>query len=193
MEAQTIIMNQLRQDSFMGRAPNRWIVSSGASNTSLIEDEPFYFVHGGRQTETLELPREGGAIIYFSGSVLFKEPRLTDWRNCFWPGHNFERLDLSGITFLLYRPAATCLQPLQKSSRSLEEELTPDFETALERSSSTFNGENEPEVMPQRGTFFLAHGRQTLFTQEVEFRTAELPRWRPHLTIDQRSLDRNNE
>jgi hypothetical protein len=193
MEAQTIIMEQQREDSLTGNAFNRWIVTSGASNASLIEDEPFYFAHGGRQTEAFEVGTRSGVFLCFSRSELFKEPGFPDWRNCFWPGLNFERLDLSGITLFFYWPATMCLQPLKTLSRSLVEELTPDFESAVDRSSSASNRENEAEVLPQRGTFFLAHKRQTLFTHAVELRTAELPRWRPHLAIDQRTLNRNNE
>jgi hypothetical protein len=186
-------MELLHEDSFRGNTSNRWFVTSGASNTSLIEDEPFYFVHGGRQTEAFEVGTRSGVFLYFSRGEAFKELCFPDWRNCFWPGVNFERLDLSGITLLLYWPASWRLQPPKTLSRSLVEELPPDFECAVERLSSTSNRDNEPAVLPQRGTFFLAHKRQPLFTQEVELRTAELPRWRPHLTIDQRTFDRNNE
>lgn len=45
----------------------------------------------------------------------------------------------------------------------------------------------EDESHPWRGIFVLRPPQKVLFTQAVEFRTAELPRWTPHIVISRRS------
>jgi len=51
----------------------------------------------------------------------------------------------------------------------------------------------EPERRVWRGVFCPPYRREVLFSQQVEIRTAELPRWKPHITIDSRRLERLDE
>jgi hypothetical protein len=195
MEAKKVTIEGLHENSLRGKARRTLMVTSGASSASLIEDEPFYFVHGGRETDAFEVGGESKFIVCFSGIEPFKKPGLSDWRRCLWGGHNFERLGSSGITLVFHWPAAAFLQPPITLSRSVVDELTPNVGSAIERISfsTSSNQESESEVLSQRGTFVLAHTQEMLFSREVELRTAELPRWKPHLAIDRRTLDRNNE
>jgi len=47
--------------------------------------------------------------------------------------------------------------------------------------------EPEPEIW--RGIFTPTYKWKALFSQQVEIRTAELPRLKPHITIDRRTLE----
>jgi hypothetical protein len=51
----------------------------------------------------------------------------------------------------------------------------------------------EPEPTTWRGVFAPTHSREVLFSQQVEIRTADLPRWKPHITIDRRMLERDDK
>jgi hypothetical protein len=43
-----------------------------------------------------------------------------------------------------------------------------------------------------RGVFSPHYRRKILFLQEVEFKTADLPKWHPKVFIDRRTLEREN-
>ena len=49
------------------------------------------------------------------------------------------------------------------------------------------------ETRDWRGTFCLPHVEKMMFSQELELKTAQLPQWKPHLTIDLNRLERVNE
>src|SRR6266550_6488710 len=123
MEAKKVTIDGLHENSLRGKTPRPLMVTSGASSASLIEDEPFYFVHGGRETDAFEVGGESKFIVCFSGIEPFKKPGLSDWRRCLWGGHNFERLGSSGITLVFHWPTATFLQPPITLSRSVVDEL----------------------------------------------------------------------
>jgi hypothetical protein len=48
----------------------------------------------------------------------------------------------------------------------------------------------EPDAKVWRGVFSPPYRRETLFSQRVECRTADLPKWKPHISIDRRTLAR---
>ena len=48
----------------------------------------------------------------------------------------------------------------------------------------------EPEPMRERGVFCLKYHRKVLFTKLVTLKTADLPRWKPKIVIDRRTLER---
>jgi hypothetical protein len=52
---------------------------------------------------------------------------------------------------------------------------------------------SEPEHKMWRGVFSLSYPKKVLFSQEVEVRTADLPRWKPYITIDRRILAREED
>ncbi|KPJ58594.1 MAG: hypothetical protein AMJ42_02990 [Deltaproteobacteria bacterium DG_8] len=53
--------------------------------------------------------------------------------------------------------------------------------------------DTEPTPMIWRGVYSPPYKRQVLFSQEVTIRTADLPRWKPKVIIDRRTLDRSDE
>lgn len=53
--------------------------------------------------------------------------------------------------------------------------------------------DTEPAPMVWRGVYSPPYKRQVLFSQEVIIRTASLPRWKPKVIIDRRTLDRSDE
>lgn len=52
---------------------------------------------------------------------------------------------------------------------------------------------SEPEPQAWRGVFAPAYKWKTLFSQQVEIRTTELPRLKPHIIIDRRTLEEDDE
>lgn len=51
----------------------------------------------------------------------------------------------------------------------------------------------EPDRSLWRGVFSPPYRRKFLFSQEHVIRTADLPRWKPHITIDIRRLTRTDD
>ena len=51
----------------------------------------------------------------------------------------------------------------------------------------------EPRPDVWRGIFSPVYDQKVLFSQEVTVRTADLPRWQPHVTIDRRTLEGQTE
>jgi predicted helicase len=49
---------------------------------------------------------------------------------------------------------------------------------------------SEPEPRVWRGIFSPTHQKKVLFSQKVKVRTDKLPRMKPHITIDRRTLAR---
>ena len=48
----------------------------------------------------------------------------------------------------------------------------------------------ESDTKIWRGIFSPPHRREVLFSKTVELRTADLPKWKPHITIDRRTRTR---
>ncbi len=44
-----------------------------------------------------------------------------------------------------------------------------------------------------RGIFFPFYHPKVLFSEQIEVRTADLPRWKPRITIDRRTLTREDD
>ena len=64
-------------------------------------------------------------------------------------------------------------QPTGSPSIGLRSQLIPTEEEDAER---------------LRGVVALSHERATLFTDEVELDAEKLPRWQPHIRVDERRL-----
>lgn len=75
------------------------------------------------------------------------------------------------------------------------EELFVPPERAVENTSLSIAPWRYPEPDPSvwRGVFSPPHRRKVLFTQQFEFRTTDLPRWRPHICLDPRTLSREED
>jgi len=159
--------------------------SSGAANTALIEDEHFYFVHGGRQPEAFELGGDSTFVIRVGGVSSLKEIHLADWGTCVWRGNKFGRVIPSTSEHPLGWSAALILHPIIALSRSnVEEPANVENVSETVSSSSGVSPEPEFEAFPWRGTYCLARSEKMLFSQNVEFKTADLPRWKPRVIID---------
>ena len=48
------------------------------------------------------------------------------------------------------------------------------------------------EFIQVRGVIVVSHKRKEIFSEEVELRTAQLPRLRPHVRIDENRLPDEN-
>lgn len=49
------------------------------------------------------------------------------------------------------------------------------------------------ELRPWRGVFSPPHKPKILFSEPIEIKVASLPRWKPQITIDRRTLDRADD
>ena len=161
------------------------MVTSGATNTDLIEDEHFYFIHGGRQAEALELGGDSTFVVCVGSISSLKEIHLADWGTCVWRGNKFGRIIPSISERLFGLPAATKLRPVAESARaSIEQPSNVENGSETVSSSVGFSPETDFDAFPWRGTYCLAHAEKILFSQNVEFKTADLPRWKPRVIID---------
>jgi hypothetical protein len=52
---------------------------------------------------------------------------------------------------------------------------------------------SEPDPTVWRGVFCLTYTKKVLFSKEVTIRTDDLPRWKPKVIIDRRTLERDDE
>jgi len=51
----------------------------------------------------------------------------------------------------------------------------------------------EPDSSVWRGVFSPLYHPKVLFSRQIEVRTADLPRWKPRITIDRRTLTRGDD
>jgi len=52
---------------------------------------------------------------------------------------------------------------------------------------------SEPDASVWRGVFSPLYHPKVLFSEQIEVRTADLPRWKPRITIDRRTLTRGDD
>jgi len=180
-----VTIEALREDDPKRMGYKTLMVTSGATNTSLIEQEHFYFVHGGRQADAFELGEDSSFVVCVGSVSSLKETQFADWGICVWRGNKFGRLSPSTSEHRLGRSAAAITHPIIALSRANVEE--PANVENVGETVSSFSGvspETEFEAFTWRGTYCLAHSEKILFSQNVEFKTADLPRWKPRVIID---------
>ncbi len=78
-------------------------------------------------------------------------------------------------------------------SANVEEPGKIDSDSETVSCSAGPTPEAEVEALPWRGTYCVAHTEKILFSQNVEFRTSDLPRWKPRVIIDPHTPLRVNE
>ena len=54
--------------------------------------------------------------------------------------------------------------------------------------SAPAQSDQDDDLQRLRGIVALPHQRQILFTDEVELDAGKLPRWQPHISVDERRL-----
>ncbi len=59
--------------------------------------------------------------------------------------------------------------------------------------STPVRPEQDDDAGRLRGIVALPHKRETLFTDEVELDAEKLPRWQPHIRVDERRLADDND
>lgn len=175
----------LREDDPKRMGYKALMVTSGATNTSLIEQEHFYFVHGGRQADAFELGEDSSFVVCVGSVSSLKEIQFADWGTCVWRGNKFGRLSLSTSEHRLGRSAAAIMHPIIALSRANVEEPA-NVENVSETVSSLtgVSPETEFEAFPRRGTYCLADTERILFSQNLELKTSDLPRWKPRVIDD---------
>lgn len=48
---------------------------------------------------------------------------------------------------------------------------------------------DEEDMISHRGVFHIPHPEKVLFSEQIEIKIAELPRLQPHITIDRRMIE----
>jgi hypothetical protein len=107
--------------------------------------------------------------------------RVPSWRKYFWCAGNPPELIRSGrnYTLIIYE--------------ALEEDIGfPGDAIASMSPWPKLWQHAEPEPKAWRGVFFPTYSRKVLFSKTISFRTAELPRWKPQVLIDRRTLARKD-
>lgn len=162
------------------------IASSGAANTALLEDEHYYFVHGGRQAEAFEFGGNDTLVVCVGNIGSLKETQLADWVTCLWRANKFEHIIIPFMSeHVAGWQAAVKLPPLNAlSCTNVEEPANVDNVSETVSFSAGLTPEAEVEAFPWRGTYCVVHTEKILFSQNVEIRTSELPRWKPRVIID---------
>jgi len=180
-----VTIEALREDDPKRMGYKALMVTSGATNTSLIEQEHFYFVHGGRQADAFELGEDSSFVVCVGSVSSLKEIQFADWGTCVWRGNKFGRLSLSTSEHRLGRSAAAIMHPIIALSRANVEEPA-NVENVSETVSSLtgVSPETEFEAFPRRGTYCLADTERILFSQNLELKTSDLPRWKPRVIDD---------
>lgn len=74
--------------------------------------------------------------------------------------------------------------------RNLEEGLEGNREAGAGSSLSASWDYHEADSSVWRGIFSPTYPRKELFSQHLEIQTANLPRWKPYITTDRRTLER---
>ncbi len=74
-----------------------------------------------------------------------------------------------------------------------EEGLEGDPEIKAKLSQSGLWQRPEPDSSAWRGVFSPLYHPKVLFSEQIEVRTADLPRWKPCITIDRRMLKRGDD
>jgi hypothetical protein len=185
LEENTVTIEAVREDDQQRKGYKTLMGSSGAANTALIEAEHCSFVHGGRQPEAFEFGGDNTFVVCVGKIGSLKETHLADWVTCLWRANKFERIIIPFIAeHVAGWQAAAKLPPLKALSYSNVEEPNVDNVSETVSFSAGLSPETEFEAFPSRGTYCVAHTETILFSQNVEFRTAELPRWKPRVIID---------
>ncbi len=174
-----------REDDQQRKGYKTLMVTSGAANTALLEDEHYYFMHGGREAEAFELGGDSTFVVCVGKISSLKEMHLADWVTYLWRANKFGRIIPSISEHLTGWQAAAKLRPLKAlSCANVEEPANVDNVSETVSFSARLGPEAEFEAFPWRGTYCVAHTEKILFSQNVEFRTSELPRWKPRVIID---------
>lgn len=174
-----------REDDQQRKGYKALMVSSGAANTALLEDEHCSFVHGGRQAEGFEFGGNNTLVVCVGNIGSLKETQVFDWITCLWRPNKFEHILIPFISehFAGWQAAAK-LPPLKALSCTTVDEPA-NIDTISEISfSAGLSLDTEIEAVPSRGTYCIAHSEQILFSQNVEFKTSDLPRWKPRVIVD---------
>lgn len=80
------------------------------------------------------------------------------------------------------------VEELEKQLRQLEEIATTS--TLLEKNS---NEETDEDFEDHRGVLVVKHEPKVIFSKQVKIETSKLPRWKPHITIDRRMVEAEDE
>ena len=159
---------------------------------------PIWSVYGGREIEVFEEDEDGNIFLCLVSSGRLNDLSLTetDRGRCLWHyGNSFEGMIESIFLLTWSSLSGFVFESPIALSRGFLEERSPGMGSFSERASSAsaFDTDQDFESRPWRGTFYVSHTEKVIFSQEVKFKTAELPHWKPHVTIDLHRLERMNE
>jgi hypothetical protein len=185
LEENTVTIEPILEDDQQRKGYKSLMPSSGAANTALFEDEHYYFVHGGREAETFEFGGNNTLVVCVGSIGFMKETQLADWITCLWRANKFEHITFPFISeHVAGWQAAVKLRPLKAlSCTNVEDPANIDVTETVSFSAGLVS-EGEVEALPWRGTYCVPHTEKMLFSQNVEIRTSELPRWKPRVIVD---------
>jgi hypothetical protein len=185
LEENTVTIEPIREDELRKTDYKALLASSGAANTVLLEPEPYYFVHGGRQAEAFEFGGNNTLVVCVGSTGSMAETQFADWIMSLWKVHRFEHIVLPLMVeqFKGWQTVGKS-PPLKALSCANVEE--PDCVDVSETVSFSAGLSSEADIneSPWRGIYCVPHTEKMLFSQSVEIKTSELPRWKPRVIID---------
>ena len=176
----------LQEDGPQKKRYKALMVSSGATNTALLEDERCSFVHGGRQTETFDFGGENTLVLCVGDIGSLNQTQLVDWITCVWRPNRLDHIIFPLVAEHNFGWHAAAKLPSLKalSCSNVEELANVDNVSETVSFSCGLAAEAEVEALHWRGTYCVPHTEKILFSQNVEVRTSKLPRWKPRVIID---------
>jgi hypothetical protein len=196
MDAKTVNTEALREH-MLEDVRGGLVAISGAANTYIIESKPIWSGHGGRETEAFQVSEEGKIFLCLESTGRLNDLSLaqTDWAGCVWQHRKIGRIIPSMLLLAWLSPPDVVFQSPTAFIRGFLEECSLGIGSVDETSDSAslLNADQNFETRPWRGIFCISHTEKVIFSQEVELKIAELPHWKPHVTIDLHRLERVNE
>lgn len=192
-----MMAEQSQERKFEKHAHRALVVTSGAANTCAIEDTHIpYLYHGGMEAEALEQDEQDKLILCLGGYGGRSDISQAEWSRCWWRDNKVGRMLPPMLLLAWLSPHDSFFESAIALSRSSVEEYSKGIGVVSEAatySASDYDPAPDFERREWRGTFSVSYPEKIIFSQVVELKTAELPRWKPHVTLDLHRLERVNE
>lgn len=161
--------------------------------TSMIQAEHFGLLYGaGELTALATLHLSGDAIDlrWLLGEDVLKDPVVPQRIQCVWRRPIISQPTISATFTEVFPVGTTYVLRVEVSEENIAH---TEFSMANISDRAIASLQAEPEPSMWRGVFSPPHQKKVLFSQEVNIRTAELPRRKPHIAINLRRLEREDD
>jgi hypothetical protein len=164
-----------------------FIMSSGITANSLLQEAVPGIVNAGLESDFRDFTAGKCFVVYnVPGHIAF------DWGAFAWTGKQlFSPIGLQSGKSRSY--GSVDLSPIALSRLDVDELCDLQIGCTAIYSATVANADQFQEYRQQLDMFPFKFADKILFFQKMEFRTRELPRWKPRVNIDPSILERVNE